>query len=166
MLRSEMQTSGEETISSLGRFVVIMWLVVVLIITQSYTASLTSILTVQQLSTGIQGINDLLASNDPIGYQQGSFAGSYLINELGVKASRLRELAIEEYADRLQRGPRDGGVVAIVDELPYVELFLSSNCQFTMVGQEFTKGGWGFVSPSRSSSTTFLCYFFVSPIIQ
>ncbi|EER95721.2 glutamate receptor 3.4 [Sorghum bicolor] len=143
-------TQREETISSLGRFVVIMWLVVVLIITQSYTASLTSILTVQQLSTGIQGINDLLASNDPIGYQQGSFAGSYLINELGVKASRLRELAIEEYADRLQRGPRDGGVVAIVDELPYVELFLSSNCQFTMVGQEFTKGGWGFAFPHES----------------
>jgi ionotropic glutamate receptor len=144
-MKSEMH-AGEETVSSLGRFVVIMWLLVVLIITQSYTASLTSILTVQQLSTGIQGINDLLASNDPIGYQQGSFAGSYMIKELCVKASRLRELPIDEYADSLQRGPSNGGVAAIVDELPYVELFLSSNCQFMMVGQEFTKSGWGFVS--------------------
>jgi hypothetical protein len=59
LMKSEMH-AGEETVSSLGRFVVIMWLLVVLIITQSYTASLTSILTVQQLSTGIQGINNLI----------------------------------------------------------------------------------------------------------
>ncbi|VAH30830.1 unnamed protein product [Triticum turgidum subsp. durum] len=87
----------ENTVSSLGRFVLIIWLFVVLIINSSYTASLTSILTVQQLSTGIQGLDGLLASADPIGYQL---------------------------------GPRNGGVAAIVDELPYVDLFLSTNCQF------------------------------------
>ena len=152
-MKSEMH-AGEETVSSLGRFVVIMWLLVVLIITQSYTASLTSILTVQQLFTGIQGLDSLLSSNDPIGYQVGSFARSYMMEELGVPASRLRELAIDDYADSLQRGPSNGGVAAIVDELPYIELFLSTNCQFRTVGQEFTKSGWGFVSPT--------CMFFLS----
>ena len=152
-----MGNAGEKTVSTLGRFVLIIWLFVVLIINSSYTASLTSILTVQQLSTGIQGINDLLAGNDPIGYQQGSFAGSYMIKELGVKASRLRELPIDEYADSLQRGPSNGGVAAIVDEMPYVELFLSSNCQFRTVGQEFTKSGWGFVR-SFSSLSFFVCF--------
>ncbi|OEL37431.1 Glutamate receptor 3.5 [Dichanthelium oligosanthes] len=134
----------ENTVSTLGRFVLIIWLFVVLIINSSYTASLTSILTVQQLSTGIQGLDSLLSSNEPIGYQVGSFARSYMMEELGVPASRLRELAITEYADSLQRGPGNGGVAAIVDELPYVELFLSTNCQFRTVGQEFTKSGWGF----------------------
>ncbi|CAD6221787.1 unnamed protein product [Miscanthus lutarioriparius] len=134
----------ENTVSTLGRFVLIIWLFVVLIINSSYTASLTSILTVQQLSTGIQGLDSLLSSNDPIGYQVGSFARSYMMEELGVPASRLRELAIDDYADSLQRGPSNGGVAAIVDELPYVELFLSTNCQFRTVGQEFTKSGWGF----------------------
>lgn len=134
----------ENTVSTLGRFVLIIWLFVVLIINSSYTASLTSILTVQQLSTGIQGLDSLLSSNDPIGYQVGSFARSYMMDELGVPASRLRELAIDSYADNLQRGPSNGGVAAIVDELPYVELFLSTNCQFRTVGQEFTKSGWGF----------------------
>ncbi|KAG2631170.1 hypothetical protein PVAP13_2NG004900 [Panicum virgatum] len=81
---------------------------------------------------------------DPIGYQVGSFARSYMMDELGVPVSRLRELSIDEYADSLQRGPGNGGVAAIVDELPYVELFLSTNCQFRTVGQEFTKSGWGF----------------------
>jgi glutamate receptor, ionotropic, plant len=122
---------------------------VVLIINSSYTASLTSILTVQQLSTGIQGLDSLLSSDQPIGYQVGSFAKSYMMQELGVHESRLRELAISDYAASLQRG----SVAAIVDELPYVELFLSTNCQFKTVGQEFTKGGWGFVSPSQ------FCFF-------
>jgi ionotropic glutamate receptor len=150
----------ENTVSTLGRFVLIIWLFVVLIINSSYTASLTSILTVQQLSTGILGLDSLLSSNDPIGYQVGSFARSYMMQELGVPASRLRELAIDDYADSLQRGPSNGGVAAIVDELPYVELFLSTNCQFRTVGQEFTKSGWGFV---RSFSSLSL---FVSFVLQ
>uniref|UniRef100_A0A0E0LG37 Glutamate receptor n=1 Tax=Oryza punctata TaxID=4537 RepID=A0A0E0LG37_ORYPU len=130
----------ENTVSTLGRLVLIIWLFVVLIINSSYTASLTSILTVQQLSTGIQGLDGLIASSDPIGFQVGSFAKSYLMQELGVPESRLRELAISDYASSLQ----NGAVAAIVDELPYVELFLSTNCQFRTVGQEFTKSGWGF----------------------
>uniref|UniRef100_I1Q7D3 Glutamate receptor n=1 Tax=Oryza glaberrima TaxID=4538 RepID=I1Q7D3_ORYGL len=130
----------ENTVSTLGRLVLIIWLFVVLIINSSYTASLTSILTVQQLSTGIQGLDGLIASSDPIGFQVGSFAKSYLMQELGVPESRLRELAITDYASSLQTGV----VAAIVDELPYVELFLSTNCQFRTVGQEFTKSGWGF----------------------
>uniref|UniRef100_A0A2N9J1L7 Ionotropic glutamate receptor C-terminal domain-containing protein n=1 Tax=Fagus sylvatica TaxID=28930 RepID=A0A2N9J1L7_FAGSY len=61
----------ENTISTLGRVVLIIWLFVVLIINSSYTASLTSILTVQQLSSSIKGIETLISSKDPIGYQQG-----------------------------------------------------------------------------------------------
>ncbi|KAJ0031596.1 hypothetical protein Pint_12580 [Pistacia integerrima] len=43
----------ERVISNLGRFVVIVWCFVVLILTQSYTASLTSLLTVQRLQPTI-----------------------------------------------------------------------------------------------------------------
>ncbi|KVD98118.1 Extracellular solute-binding protein, family 3, partial [Cynara cardunculus var. scolymus] len=64
---------GENTLSTLVRIVVILWLFVVLIINSSYTASLTSILTVQKLSSPIKGIDGLMASKDPIGYQENSF---------------------------------------------------------------------------------------------
>ncbi|XP_042509158.1 glutamate receptor 3.4-like isoform X2 [Macadamia integrifolia] len=136
----------ENTVSSLGRFVVLIWLFVVLIINSSYTASLTSILTVQQLSSRIEGIDSLISSNDPIGIQDGSFARNYLIEELNIAESRIVTLKNEdEYLDALQRGPKNGGVAAIVDELPYIEVFLSdNNCKFQTVGQEFTKSGWGF----------------------
>ncbi|XP_059318124.1 glutamate receptor 3.4-like isoform X2 [Lycium ferocissimum] len=136
----------QNTLSTLGRCVLIFWLFVVLIINSSYTASLTSILTVQKLSSGIKGIDSLISSPDPIGVQDGSFAYNYLIEELHVPKSRLRIIKSEdEYVSSLQNGPQGGGVAAIVDELPYVELFLSNNkCIFRTVGQEFTKSGWGF----------------------
>ncbi|KAH9608095.1 hypothetical protein KSS87_011034 [Heliosperma pusillum] len=111
-----------------------------------YTASLTSILTVQQLSSRIDGIDSLTSSNDPIGIQDGSFAHDYLVRELNIAESRIKSLKNkEEYTDALRRGPTNGGVAAIVDELPYVQEFLSyTNCEFQIVGQEFTKSGWGF----------------------
>ncbi|XP_030523784.1 glutamate receptor 3.6 [Rhodamnia argentea] len=141
----------ENTVSMLGRFVLIMWLFVVLIINSSYTASLTSILTVQQLSSPIKGIETLLLSNDPIGYQQGSFARNYLIEELSIHESRLVPLIMpEDYAKALKDGPHKGGVAAVIDERAYLELFLSTQCEFSIVGQEFTKNGWGFAFPRDS----------------
>lgn len=132
----------------LGRFVLILWLFVVLIINSSYTANLTSILTVQQLTTNIEGLDSLIASNAPIGVQEGTFTYSYLIRELNIAESRIKPLRDEvEYLNALHLGPEGGGVAAIVDELPYVELFMRySKCEFRIVGQEFTKSGWGFVS--------------------
>ncbi|XP_021275405.1 glutamate receptor 3.2 isoform X3 [Herrania umbratica] len=103
----------ENTVSSLGRLILIIWLFVVLIINSSYTASLTSILTVQQLSSPIKGVDTLISSNEPIGFQSGR-------------------------------------VAAIIDERPYVDLFLSDHCKFSIRGQEFTKSGWGFAFPKDS----------------
>ncbi|KAK1605629.1 hypothetical protein QYE76_029302 [Lolium multiflorum] len=145
----------QDTVTALGRFVLIIWLFVVLIINSSYTASLTSILTVQQLATGITGIDNLIASGLPIGYQTGKFTRNYLIQELNVPESRLVPLStVEEYADALNRGPKNGGVAAIVDEMPYVKIFLSSHCNFRIVGQEFTKEGWGFAFQRDSPLAT------------
>ncbi|KAL3617717.1 hypothetical protein CASFOL_038038 [Castilleja foliolosa] len=141
----------ETTVSTLGRLVLIIWLFVVLIINSSYTASLTSILTVQQLYSPLKGIDSLKEGNDPIGYQVGSFAEHYLTEGIGIPKSRLKALGSpEEYATALQLGPKKGGVAAVVDERPYVELFLASQCRFRIIGQEFTKSGWGFAFPRDS----------------
>ncbi|KAJ0039931.1 hypothetical protein Pint_28731 [Pistacia integerrima] len=141
----------ENTVSTLGRVVLLIWLFVVLIITSSYTASLTSILTVQQLSSPIKGIGSLRSSKDPIGYQQGSFARNYLVDDLGIDESRLVPFnSPDEYAKALKDGPNKGGVAAVVDDHAYAELFLSTRCEFSIVGQQFTKNGWGFAFPRDS----------------
>lgn len=137
----------ENTVSTLGRLVLIIWLFVVLIINSSYTASLTSILTVQQLSSSIKGIDSLITSNVQIGFQVGSFAENYLNEELSIAKTRLVALGSpEEYADAL----KNGTVAAVVDERPYVDLFLSEHCEFSIIGQEFTRSGWGFAFPRDS----------------
>ncbi|KAL2928391.1 Glutamate receptor 3.2 [Bienertia sinuspersici] len=131
----------ENTVSTLGRMVLVIWLFVVLIIQSSYTASLTSFLTVQQLSFSIKGIDSLTTSTVAIGFQAGSYAENYLHEELNIPRSRLKSLnSPEEYASAL----RSGRVAAVVDEQPYIDLFLSNNCRFAISGQEFTKSGWGF----------------------
>ncbi|CAI9090282.1 OLC1v1025027C1 [Oldenlandia corymbosa var. corymbosa] len=150
----------ENTVSALGRLVLILWLWVVLIINSSYTASLTSILTVQQLTSRVKGIDSLVSSSDPIGIQDGSFAYNYLTEELNIAESRIRILKSQnDYTDMLEKGPNNGGVAAIVDELPYVELFLTSTkCNFRIVGQEFTKSGWGFVRIHLICCISLSCY--------
>ncbi|KAM0053162.1 putative ionotropic glutamate receptor [Helianthus debilis subsp. tardiflorus] len=137
--------SEESMVSSLGRLVLSIWLFVVLIVTSSYTASLSSILTVQQLSSPIQGIDSLILTNERIGFQVGSFAENYMMEELNIPRSRLMALGSpQEYAKKL----RAGIVAAIVDERPYIDLLLADNCGFQVVGEEFTKSSWGFVSIS------------------
>ncbi|KAJ6343418.1 hypothetical protein OIU76_005204 [Salix suchowensis] len=145
------KTNEETTKSSLGRLVMVVWLFVLMVITASYTASLSSILTVQQLSSPITGIDSLIASHWPIGYQTGSFAYDYLSDSLYIPRSRLVSLGSpEEYESALRRGPSDGGVAAIVDELLYVELFLSKQKDFGIIGQPFTRAGWGFAFQRES----------------
>lgn len=125
----------------------IIWLFVVLILNSSYIASLTSILTVEQLSSPVKGIESLATGTDPIGYLKGSFAENYLTDELNIHRNRLVALnSPEEYEKALKVGPSAGGVAAVIDERAYMELFLSSRCGYSIVGQEFTKMGWGFVS--------------------
>ncbi|KAB5527622.1 hypothetical protein DKX38_021469 [Salix brachista] len=146
-----MKQFEETTKSSLGRLVMVVWLFVLMVITASYTASLSSILTVQQLSSPITGIDSLIASHWPIGYQTGSFAYDYLSDSLYIPRSRLVSLGSpEEYESALRRGPSDGGVAAIVDELLYVELFLSKQKDFGIIGQPFTRAGWGFAFQRES----------------
>ncbi|KAL8255281.1 hypothetical protein R6Q59_033502 [Mikania micrantha] len=147
----------EDTVSPLGRMVMVVWLFLLMVITSSYTASLTSILTVQQLSSPITGIDSLVATHLPIGYQVGSFAYTYLAESLFVPRSSLIPLGSpDEYARALLLGPHNGGVAAIVDELPYVELFLMDHDGFAIVGQPFTRSGWGFAFKRDSPLATTL----------
>ncbi|XP_055823221.1 glutamate receptor 3.7 isoform X2 [Solanum dulcamara] len=149
------KTNQENTVSTLGRMVMVVWLFLLLVITSSYTASLTSILTVQQLSSPITGIDSLIASNSLIGYQVGSFAYSYLKDILNIAPSRLISLrSPEEFEAALRRGSGNGGVMAIVDELPYMELFLQNRTDFGIIGRPFTKSGWGFAFKKDSPLAT------------
>eukprot|EP01018_Ginkgo_biloba_P023147 Gb_28364 [translate_table: standard] len=136
-------TLGEKVMTSLGQSILVIWLFVVLILNSSYTASLTSILTVEQLSPTIRDIETLRASNQKVGHLNGSFVKDYLMDELKFDRGRLVPLITpEDYAERLL----NGSVGAIVDEIPYIRMVMGNNCgKFRTVGQTFYKGGFGFL---------------------
>eukprot|EP00253_Pinus_taeda_P033031 PITA_33031 len=139
----------EKLVSSLSRLVLVIWLFVVLILTSSYTASLTSILTVQKLNPTVKDFESLKASGDAVGYQTGSFVAQYLQLELGIKNLKTYSTP-EEAGLALSKGPKNGGVAAIFDEIPYIRIFLASQCNYTIVGPIYRTGGFGFVFPKGS----------------
>lgn len=141
--------------SILSKLVVIMWGFAVLILTTSYTANLSSMLTVRQPQPAINN----WTNRDYVGFQDGSFFGS-ILKDMGYDETKFRTYStIEEYADALDRGSDKGGVRAIFDELPYVKLFMSRYCEgysMSMVDRVFHSGGFGFVRvvhPNISFST-------------
>lgn len=126
----------------------IIWLFVVLILTQSYTASLTSMLTVQQLEPTVTEVEQLIRKGDFVGYHKGSFVKEKLINELHFDKSKLVPLGRpDDYAEALSKGSSNNGVSAVFHEIPYLKLFLAKHCKnFMMVGPTYKTAGFGFVS--------------------
>ncbi|XP_011623931.1 glutamate receptor 2.7 [Amborella trichopoda] len=145
---STMVFSHKETVvSNLGRFVVIIWLFVALILNSSYTASLTSILTVQQLQPTVKDIDTLVKNGNYVGCQPRSFVAG-LLQRSNFDPTKLRYYnTLDEYAEALNNGE----ISAYFDEIPYLKLFLSRYCdQFTMVGPIYKTAGLGFVFPKGS----------------
>ncbi|XP_055832305.1 glutamate receptor 2.8-like [Solanum dulcamara] len=142
----------ERVTSNLTRFVLIVWVFVVLVLTSSYTASLTSMLTLQQLQPSITDLNDLIKNGEYVGYQEGSFVKDVFLKRMNFDSSKFRSYStLEDYNNALLRGSKNGGVGAIVDELPYLRLFLNKYCRkYIMVGPTYKAAGFGFAFPKGS----------------
>ncbi|TVU28845.1 hypothetical protein EJB05_20380, partial [Eragrostis curvula] len=141
----------ENVQSNLSKFLMVIWVFAVLILTSSYTASLTTLLTVQKLNPSVTDINDLLGNGDYVGYQEGSFIAEELVR-MNFDQSKLRSYSTpEEYADALSKGSGNGGVTAVFDEVPYLKIFLSQYCDgYTMAGPVYKGTGLGFAFPNGS----------------
>uniref|UniRef100_A0A803NFK1 Ionotropic glutamate receptor C-terminal domain-containing protein n=1 Tax=Cannabis sativa TaxID=3483 RepID=A0A803NFK1_CANSA len=141
----------EKVVSNLGRFVVIIWCFVVLILSQSYTASLTSLLTVQKLQPTITDVNQLLKNKEKVAFQKGSF-----IEEI------LKQMGFEDHQFMIYNTPEDlyqlfenrskkNGISAAFDETPYIKVFLAKYCsKFTLVEPIFKADGFAFAFPKGS----------------
>lgn len=142
-------------VSNLSKFLMVIWVFAVLILTSSYTASLTSMLTVQKLNPAVTDVNDLLDNGDYVGYQEGSFVYDELL-KMNFDPNKLRSYSTPaEYADALSKGSARGGVAAVFDELPYLKVFLAKYCDdYTMSGPVYKGTGQGFAFPAGSPMAT------------
>ncbi|KAK7838290.1 glutamate receptor 2.7 [Quercus suber] len=89
---------GERVINNWSRFVLIIWIFVVLILTQSYIANLTSILTVQRLQPTFVDVKEIIKKGYNVGYLKDSFAKELLIDQLSFNESNLKAYeTLEDY---------------------------------------------------------------------
>ncbi|GMI95131.1 GLUTAMATE RECEPTOR 2.7, glutamate receptor 2.7 [Hibiscus trionum] len=141
----------EKVVSNAARFVVIIWCFVVLILTQSYTASLTSLLTVEQLQPTVTDMNELLKRKESVGFLDGSFVEGILLRLKFDKSQFKKYKSPEELHELFVKGSANGGISAAFDEIPYINLFLSKYCgKYTTVKPTFKTDGFGFVFPKGS----------------
>ncbi|KAL5576635.1 hypothetical protein UlMin_018334 [Ulmus minor] len=133
---------SERVHSNLTKVVVMMWLFVVFILTASYTASLSSILTVRQLESDID-IDWLKRTNQKVGCDGDSFVGRYLQDVLGFKKDNIYNISSEPvYLEEF----RKKNITAAFLELPYEKYFLNKYCKgYTTTAPTYRFGGLGFV---------------------
>ncbi|XP_077229580.1 glutamate receptor 2.7-like isoform X2 [Tasmannia lanceolata] len=131
----------EKLRSNFSRVVIVVWLFVVLILTSSYTASLTSMLTVDRLKP-------LRKSNVMVGYIGNSLVFKFLQNVLNFPTENIKKFSTaEDYEEDLISGK----ITAAILELPYLKVFLAKYCKgFAMAGPTYRSGGFGFASTCSS----------------
>ncbi|CAH1425712.1 unnamed protein product [Lactuca virosa] len=112
---------GDKLHSNLSRMAAVVWLFVALIITQSYTASLASMLTAERLEPTISSVEMLRNMNAPYN-------------------------STHQYAEALNSGE----IAAIFLEVPATKVFLAQYCRsFIRTGETFKVGGFGFAFPKE-----------------
>uniref|UniRef100_A0A0D9XDZ7 Glutamate receptor n=1 Tax=Leersia perrieri TaxID=77586 RepID=A0A0D9XDZ7_9ORYZ len=140
----------EKIVNNLSRIVLVIWIFVVLILQQSYTASLSSILTVEQLRPTVTNLDEVIRKGGNVGYLNDSFMPG-LLKRLKIDESKLIALdSPDEYNEALSTGR----VAVVVDEIPYLKVFLSKYCHnYTLVGPTYKFDGFGFAFPRGSPLT-------------
>lgn len=141
--------AGEKMHSNLTRMVMVSWLLLVLILTSCYTASLSSMLTVKKLQPNVTDIEWLKRNNMKIGCDGDSFVRSFLEKVERFHPENIIHVTDEyKYDDAFQNNT----IAAAFLELPYEKVFITEYCdRYTGSTPRTRFGGLGFVSDNTIS---------------
>ncbi|KAJ6423655.1 hypothetical protein OIU84_024599 [Salix udensis] len=139
---------GGKLNSNLSRMSVVVWLFVALVVIQTYTANLTSMLTVQRLEPAVTSVDELRKSNAAVGYCSGSYVEKYLVDVLGFPRANVKHYgSAKEYAQGFDKKE----IAAAFIGTPLAKIFLAKYCKkFMQAGPTFNIGGFGFAFPRGS----------------
>ncbi|GAV78780.1 Lig_chan domain-containing protein/SBP_bac_3 domain-containing protein/ANF_receptor domain-containing protein [Cephalotus follicularis] len=131
----------EKIYTNFSRVVVIVWLFLVFILTSSYTASLSSLLTVNKLEPTAD-ISVLLEKGLKVGCDNVSFVNNYLIKVLRFPSENIKTFNTESsYTSEFE----SNSIAAAFLEIPYEKLFIGQYCQnYTSSMAAYKFGGFGF----------------------
>ncbi|MED6195811.1 hypothetical protein PIB30_041526 [Stylosanthes scabra] len=133
----------EKINSNSARVVVGVWLFLVFVLTSSYTASLSSMLTVTKLKSG-RDIDWLRQNNLPVGCDNVStFVKDYMINVYKLHPEKI--IGVNDENDIVEKF-KTKQIVALFLESPYEKVFLNKYCnQYSSTTAAYRFGGMGFV---------------------
>ncbi|KZV41622.1 glutamate receptor 2.8-like [Dorcoceras hygrometricum] len=142
---------GEGFQSNLLCLVLVTWALVASLLNSTYTASLSSRLTLQRLQPSIMDVTKLIRNGKNVGCQEGSFLVDYL-KWLGFDESKIKTFMSADAVDEaLTLGSEYGGISAFYDVLPHIRYFLVEYCQkYMMMGPIHRTDGFAFVFPKGS----------------
>ncbi|EYU21240.1 hypothetical protein ABFS82_09G131200 [Erythranthe guttata] len=143
----------ERIVSNLARLVLVVWVFVVLILSSTYTASLSAIFTINKLDqNGDSDVSRLIRNGDYVGCREGSFIYEF-VKRLGFDESKIRTYKLpQDFHIALAKGSENGGIKAMFSRTPYTDVFLSMYCNKTYmkVGSTYFTEGSAFVFPKGS----------------
>ncbi|XP_052177245.1 glutamate receptor 2.1-like isoform X2 [Diospyros lotus] len=139
---------GEKLRSKLSKMATLVWLFVAMVVLQSYTANLSSMLTVTRMEPTVADIETLKYNGAMIGFGNKSFAKSYLTEVLKFNPNCMKNYSSPEgFALAL----RSKEIAAAFIEAPWAKLFLDRYCNsFIAAGPKYRVGGYAFVFPKGS----------------
>ncbi|KAG5516992.1 hypothetical protein RHGRI_037663 [Rhododendron griersonianum] len=124
----------EKIQSNYARIVVVVWLFLALVLTQSYTANLTSMLTISRL-------RPKLWSPSKVGCDKNTFMHNYVRDVLNYK-----NVSLISDGDEYLREFEADNISAAFLEIPYAKVFVNRHCRkFTIIGTTYRFGGFGFI---------------------
>ncbi|KAK8344792.1 hypothetical protein V6Z12_A07G103000 [Gossypium hirsutum] len=137
----------EKLTSNLSRSVVVLWVFEMFIVGSNYTATLTSMLTVQHI--------EFISKVDNIGHRLGPVTQEVvgILNIQNSSSTSKWLTSPAEFEKALSEGSKNGGFSAIIDEMPYINVFLEKySTHYSMVGPvNRTTNGFGFVFSKGST---------------
>ncbi|KAI3897926.1 hypothetical protein MKW92_009597 [Papaver armeniacum] len=145
--------NGEKTVKSgMAKVIVIVWVFALLILSSSYTASLTSMLTVHRLEPTVTDVHELIKTRQNVGYLEGTFVHT-MLKRMGFDEANLKPyISTEDFKEAFTSlRNKEDRIVAAFGEAPFNRLLLAKYChKYAMVGPMYKTGGFGFAFPRGS----------------
>ncbi|KAB2601294.1 glutamate receptor 2.7-like [Pyrus ussuriensis x Pyrus communis] len=131
----------EKICNNLARVVVIEWLFVVLIPSSSYTANLSSILTIKRIEPNVIDTEMLKRTEARVGSTADSLVRNYMLNVIGFRNANIIEIDPQHNVDYF----KSKHLSAVFLELPFAEVLINQNCKgYTRTAPTYRFGGFSF----------------------
>ncbi|XP_026398150.1 glutamate receptor 2.2-like [Papaver somniferum] len=130
------------------KVVLIVWVFVLVLLSSSYTASLTSMLTVHRLEPTVTDVHELIKTRQNVGYLEGTFVYT-MLKRMGFYESNLKPyISTEDFKEAFtELRNMEDRIVSAFDEAPYNKLLLAKYChKYALVGPMYKTEGFGFIS--------------------